>query len=85
MCLCAFFYQISIVLLSGHRHKTNSSPSWCTCSVLFEAICVACVLGQHDSLEIISSDIDNVCHNDFACHSDVCRSVSMFCAIFLLP
>jgi hypothetical protein len=53
--------------------------------VLFEAICVACVLGQHDSLEIISSDIDNVCHTDFVCHSDVCRSVSMFHTIFLLP
>jgi hypothetical protein len=48
-----FFYQISIVLLCGHRHKTNSSTSWCTCYVLFDAICVACVLGQHDSLEII--------------------------------
>jgi hypothetical protein len=47
------FYQISIVLLCGHRHKTNNITSWCNCSVLFEAICVACVLGQHDSLEII--------------------------------
>jgi hypothetical protein len=54
LCVCVpFFYQISIVLLCGHRHKTNSSTSWCTCYVLFDAICVACVLGQHDSLEII--------------------------------
>jgi hypothetical protein len=77
-----FFYQISIVLLCGHRHKTKGSTSWC--SMLFETICVACVLGQHNSLEIISSDIDNVCYTDFVCHRKVCRSVSMFHTIFLL-
>jgi hypothetical protein len=54
LCVCMPFDKISIVLLCGHRHnKTNSITSWCTCSVLFEAICVAYVLGQHDSLEII--------------------------------
>jgi hypothetical protein len=27
-------------------------------------------------------DIDNVCHTDFAYHSDVCRSISMFHTFF---
>jgi hypothetical protein len=29
-------------------------------------------------------DIDNVCHTDFAYHSDVCSSVSMFHTVFFI-
>jgi hypothetical protein len=43
-------------------------------------ICYACWLFRNNLC-----DIDNVYHTDFAYHSDVCRSVSMFHTIFLLP